>query len=382
MKLLALSYSKFLFTVSFFVISSLNAKGEGGLRLYTPYAKISVPPGQTIDYTIDIYNSGAAVKTANVSVTGLPRNWDYSLIAGGFLVRRISVLPGETKSINLQVVVPLEVNKGNYRFNLVAADFGQLPLTINISEGGTFKTEFTSDQANMQGHSESNFHFQTQLTNRTSENLIYSLQADLERGWSVIFEPNFQQATAVEVAPNAIANIRVQINPPHNVEAGTYKIPIRAINQNSSAELILEVVITGTFGIELTTPTGLLSSDITAGREKRVELLIRNTGSSPLSNVQLTASAPANWEVVFEPDSINHLNAGVDMLVYATIRAFDQAIPGDYATRITARTNEVSSEATFRMSVKTPLLWGWLGIFIVLAALGFIYFLFRKYGRR
>ena len=172
MKLLALSYGKFLFGVSFLVICSINAKGEDGLRLYTPYAKISVPPGQTIDYTIDIYNSGDAVKTANVSVTGLPQNWDHSLMAGGFTIRRISVLPGETKSLNLQVTVPLEVNKGNYRFNLSAANFGQLPLTINVSERGTFKTEFTSDQANMQGHSESNFSFQTELANRTNETLV------------------------------------------------------------------------------------------------------------------------------------------------------------------------------------------------------------------
>ena len=150
----------------------------------------------------------------------------------------------------------------------------------------------------------------------------------------------------------------------------------------SMAEKVLEVVITGTYAIELTTPTGILSQSITAGRERRVELLIRNTGSSPLSNVELRASAPANWEVDFEPDSVPQVEAGADALVYATIKAFDQAIPGDYVTRITARTNEVSSEAAFRMSVRTPLLWGWLGIFIVLAALGLIYFLFRKYGRR
>ena len=48
-------------------------------------------------------------------------------------------------------------------------------------------------------------------------------------------------------------------------EAGTYKIPVRAATNGSSADLGLEVVITGSYGIELTTPTGLLSTSITAG---------------------------------------------------------------------------------------------------------------------
>ena len=66
----------------------------------------------------------------------------------------------------------------------------------------------------------------------------------------------------------------------------------------------------------------------------------------------------------------------------ATIQADDKAIPGDYVTNITAQTPEVSSSVSLRISVKTPLLWGWLGILIILVTLGLIYYLFRKYGRR
>jgi uncharacterized membrane protein len=34
------------------------------------------------------------------------------------------------------------------------------------------------------------------------------------------------------------------------------------------------------------------------------------------------------------------------------------------------------------MSVRTPMLWGWIGIFIIIAAIGIVWYLFRKYGRR
>ena len=47
-----------------------------------------------------------------------------------------------------------------------------------------------------------------------------------------------------------------------------------------------------------------------------------------------------------------------------------------------AKTPEVTADAQFRISVKTPLFWGWVGVLVILAAVGGVYCLFRKYGRR
>jgi uncharacterized membrane protein len=81
-------------------------------------------------------------------------------------------------------------------------------------------------------------------------------------------KPNYNQGTAVEVESNATTNISIDVKPPYNVSAGTYTIPIRAINNATSAENELVVVITGTYEMELTTPRGILSSSLTAGKEK------------------------------------------------------------------------------------------------------------------
>ena len=64
------------------------------------------------------------------------------------------------------------------------------------------------------------------------------------------------------------------------------------------------------------------------------------------------------------------------------IKADKKAIPGDYVTNIEARTPETSSKLSFRISVETPLLLGWIGVIIIIIALGTVYYLFRKYGRR
>lgn len=352
------------------------------LRLYTPYPEIIVPPGETIDYTIDLINNGASIATAEVFVEGIPETWAHTLRSGGWSARRISVLPKEKKTLNLKVELPYDIDKGNYTFRVNARNHSVLPITIEVSEQGTVKTEFTADQSNMQGHATSDFNFRTKLENQTGEKQLYALSSHAPRGWTVVFKPNYQQATSVEIEPGQSKDISVEIKPPYNVKAGKYTIPVMASTGSSSAQLELEADISGTYGVELTTPEGRLSEKITAGRRKKLDLVVRNSGSTDLNSVRLSANKPRGWEVTFSPDTVPFIAAGESAQVKAEVRAYGKAIPGDYVVSLTAQTPEINADASFRMSVRTPLLWGWLGILIILGAVGTVYWLFSKYGRR
>lgn len=364
------------------LFSSNAAIAGNGVTLYTPYTRISVPPGESVDYSIDVINNSSELQNVEISVSGIPKSWKYDLKSGGWTISQISILPGEKKSFSLKVDVPVQVNKGNYRFRINAGGLYTLPLTINVSQQGTFKTEFTTDQPNMQGQANALFTFNANLRNRTADKQLYALMANVAPGWEVTFKANYKQVTSVEVEPNITSSITVEINPPDNISAGTYEIPVKATTNSTSAELNLEVVVTGTYNMELSTPDGLLSTNITAGDTKKIELSVKNTGSSILKNINLTSSAPANWEVSFEPQRIEKLLSGETAQVFAIVKADKKAIPGDYVTNFEAKTPEVSSKASFRISVKTSMLWGWVGILIIAIALGSVYYLFRKYGRR
>jgi uncharacterized membrane protein len=363
-------------------VSIKTASAADSLTIYTPYTRISVSPGESINYTIEAINNSKEVINTSIGISGLPQGWKHTLRSGTFNVSQIAVLPGKSQDLLLNVEVPVKVPKGTYRFRVVAGEYGILPLAITIAEQGTYKSELTSKQANMEGHASSNFNFNTVLANRTAEKQLYALMANAPAGWVVTFKPNYVQATSVEIVPNGTQEIQVDIDPPANVEAGTYKIPVSAGNSITMASLDLEVVIKGTFGIELTTPLGLLSAKITAGKDKRIELIVRNTGSSMLNDISMSAAAPSNWEVKFEPDKIAFLEPGKVAQVFATLRAERRAIAGDYVTNFDAKTAESSSRAAFRISVKTPMLVGWIGILVILASLGSIWYLFKKYGRR
>jgi uncharacterized membrane protein len=371
-----------LFLTGLFSIGFHGSSSAQNVILYTPYTRISVSPGESITYAVDVINKSSALKSADIAITGLPKDWTYELKSEGWNVSQLSVLPGEKKSFSLQLQVPLKINKGSYRFLLQAKGLSQLPLTVNVSRQGTFETEFTTGQGNIEGAANSTFTYNTTLRNRTAGNQVYALNAYAPPGWNVAFKANYKQVSSVNVEANRTQDITVELDPPDQLPAGTYKIPIVAATGSTSAQLELQAVITGSYALELSTPRGLLSTSLTAGDDKRIELVLQNKGSAPLKNIDLQSAAPVNWEVTFDPKKVPSLDPGKSTEVYAVIKADKKAMAGDYVTALEAKTPEVSSKASFRVSVEASVLSGWLGMLIILGALGSVYFLFRKYGRR
>jgi len=353
------------------------------IRLYTPYTKISVHPGQSITYNIDVTNNSKVTQRVDLWLSGLSTAWNYSLKSGSWDIQQIAVLPGQKESVTLQLTVPLRINKGTYRFYLHAGHSTALPLTVIVAERGIYKTAFTTDQPNLEGAANSTFTFNTTLQNATADTQLYALNAEVPPGWDIAFKANgYKQVASILVSPNSTQNLTIEVHPPDQVPAGKYRIPVMASSGSTGAALDLEVVITGNYGMNLSTPSGLLSTDVTAGSEKTLKLTVTNTGSADLKKINFSSSTPTNWDVSFDPKTIDELPAGKTTEVKAIIKADKHAIAGDYLVTIRANTTETSAKADFRVTVKTPMIWGWIGIFIILIALASIYYLFRKYGRR
>ncbi|TYP74852.1 NEW3 domain-containing protein [Paenibacillus methanolicus] len=359
-----------------------QAQAAGTVELYTPYLQLSAPPGDAISYSIEAINRGESTAVADVAFDAKGNKWDYELTAGGRAVDRLAVKGGESQTLSLMLRVPLEINKGVYRFE-VKAGGGTLPLAVVVSEQGTFRTELETEQPNMQGHSDSTFSYTATIRNRTAEKQTYALNAQAEPGWDVSFaDGGGTNVTSVEVEAGGEKSISISVKPPETVQAGTYKIPVAATNNASSAETTFEAVVTGTYALSLSTPNDLLSTDVTAGSERKLDLTLDNTGSAELANVSLSADSPTGWEVTFEPSAVESIKPGETARVQATIKADKKALAGDYVVNVTASAPEKSASAQFRVAVETSVLWGWIGILIIVLVGAGIYYLFRKYGRR
>ena len=142
------------------------------------------------------------------------------------------------------------------------------------------------------------------------------------------------------------------------------------------------MVITGSYEVELSTPSGLLSFDATANKQTDVTLSITNNGNVDLQNVNLTSSAPSGWTVEFSESSISVLESGATKEVTAYVTPSDDAMSGDYSLIISVKNSESSDSAEFRVTVKTETLWGVVGILLIAAAACCLGYVFRKYGRR
>lgn len=371
--------------ICLFPVLSVSA-APGNVSLYTKHTGIAVTPGESINYPIDLINHSSVIQQVSLQIIEQPEGWETSLTSGGWNISRLSVKPKDEANFTLQTEVPLQVEKGSYRFRIRSTDSGgatsTLTLIVEVTEQGTFKTELETDQPNMQGSADSSFDYRLTLRNRTAEEQLYALSAAAPRGWSVDFQVSAQKVTSVKVEANTSQEINVGIDPPAEIEAGTYIIPVRAQAGSTAAEVELEVNITGTYRLELTTPTGRLSTAITTGKEKMVELELRNTGSSELQDLKLKQSAPVDWEVRFEPEVIESLLPGESATVRAYIKASNKALAGDYVVNIQASSPEVSDSVDFRITVKTSAWWGSVGILIIALVGGGIYYLFRRYGRQ
>lgn len=257
-----------------------------------------------------------------------------------------------------------------------------LATIAHSQQGADSRSTFTARLVNVEAEAREPFRYNASLHNGGSETQLYDLKAMIPDGWNVLFRVDGSQVAGLQLDAGATKDIAVEISAAPLAKPGKYNIPITAIAAGDTLQLELEAVLKGKYDVEISTPTGRLSDEITEGKSKRIVLTVRNTGTLPLDDLELSAQSPSQWNATFEPAVIQRLEPGQSQELAATVGVPDKTIAGDYMTTFTVRNNHVNANTTFRMTVKTSLLSGWIGILVILLALGMVVYLIRKYGRR
>ncbi len=276
--------------------------------------------------------------------------------------------------------------RANYRYLLVvllgSCFFFHSPQALGNS-GPKKITSFTSRFMNLEATARETFRFNASLFNAQARPVVYALQAVVPPGWNVSFKVQGMQVTSFQADSNRAQDISIELTPSPGTKPGKYTIPVVAVSdQQDSLTLNLEAVVKGNYSIELTTPNGLLSGEGTEGKTRSIELALKNQGTLPVDNLNLGSQAPTQWSVTFEPAKIDRLDPGNSVTIVAHIIVPDKTIAGDYLTTFTASNANATSSAAYRLTVTTSWLTGWFGILVIFMAVGIVYFLIRKYGRR
>jgi uncharacterized membrane protein len=360
-----------------------SATAVGVLVLTTPYPAVTVSPDSRVSFDLSVDTDDPA--RVDLEVTGVPASWTAALTGGGFVVNAVQANGSDPTEVRLDVDVPAEAT-GTTRITVRATGnqaTTTLPLDITVEAQAGGEVTVEPDFPGLRGPSDDSFTFNLTLRNSRQVDLTFTATAQGPVGWTVEATPTGQaQATSAIIKAGATANIAVAVESPAGVPADTYPVTVLISVGSEQLQQDLVVEITGSYGLSLSTPNDLLSVRGPAGNVTEQTFTITNTGTAPLTNVTLSAAKPTNWEVTFEPETTATIapNSSADVKVIVTPTG--DAIAGDYSLDITARSEEAEDTAEVRFTVETSIVGALIGGALILGAIGGLWWVFRRYGRR
>ncbi|MDM7324461.1 MAG: NEW3 domain-containing protein [Thermus sp.] len=376
------------FLLGLLVLGAAMAQGYRGLSLGTSYPEIGVQPGESVNLTLTLKNHGLPPGVVRVQVAEAPEGWQASLIGGGRLVRAVYLAPDGEATLTLRLQPPKEVKPGTYRFLVRAEGLGQtatLPVSLIVGQGLPQRLGLEAELPILKGPPTSSFRYRVTLKNESDRDLLVSLEYEAPKGWQVTFTPAFsgQQVTSLPIKAGESKDLDVEVSLPKDTKADTYGLTLRAVAGEAKAELGLTLEVTGRPQVRFSTKEGRLSGQVVAGRENPVKLLLKNEGSAPAKDLSLSAFEPSGWEVKFEPDKLEALEAGQEQEVTARIKPSPKAVTGDYMVTLRlSGADGLSESLDFRATVVRSSLWGLVGVAIMAVALLVLGFAVNRFGRR
>lgn len=350
----------------------------------TRYPAVDVAAGEQVNFDLSV--SASPGEQVELAVTDAPEGWDTALRAGGFNVRAVTPEPDGPAQVTLEVTVPPDAAEGSHQVTVEASSptgTDVLTVDLRITEAARSAVSLETEFATLQGGAEDTFTYSVNLSNDTPQETTFALAAAGTQGWQVSANPSTQaRANTVTVAAGGTATISVEATPPPGVSAGEYPIGLQVTGGGQTAQIELVAEVTGSSQLAISTASERLDASGVAGRATTITLVVSNPGSAPLTDVALSASPPSDWEVTFEPPTIQSVPSGESVQVQATVTPAGEAVVGDYAITVTASSEQRRENIELRFSVGTSGAWGVASVSaIALVFLG-LFAVFRRYGRR
>jgi uncharacterized membrane protein len=374
---------------------SEEIKPERLITMAVEYPGIELPAGKNVDMDIIFYNKGKSDENVNVWIAEQPKGWETLIKTYKFTVTGVHVPSGENKSLTFEAKPGEEVQPGKYEFRVDAqTPDGQFKMAQTIvvtveekakeepkvSKGVKLNTTYPV----LRGPTDGTFEFSIDVNSELENDAVFDLAAQGPQNWDINFKPAYESKyiSSLQIKANQSKTISVEIKPPADAKAGEYPIKVQTSSGEAKGEIDLMVTLTGTYGLEAGTPSGLLSLDARAGQPANMSIYIKNTGSAPNNDIKFMTFKPENWKVELTPDKVESLAPGDLKQVEVGITPYKDALVGDYSVGVEIQGEKASKTLEFRTTVKASAAWGWIGIAAIVVVIGGLTALFRKLGRR
>jgi len=364
------------------------------ISMAAEYPGVVVPPDENVSMDIVFHNQGKSDETVDVWLSEIPKDWKAKIKTYRYSVTGVYVPGGEDKSLTFEAEPGKGVAPGKYNFRIEAKTVdGQFKMEQNILVEVTGAEEksaadrgvkLTTSYPEIRGPSDATFEFSVDVDSKLDKDAVFDLFASGPKGWDINFKPAYETKyiTSLRLKSNQNQSIAVEVKPSPMAEAGKYPINIRVSSGDAKGEAQLAVILTGTYGLEVGTPSGLLSLDARQGKTANMSFYVKNTGSAANHNIKFMSFKPENWKVEFSPESIDIIEPGDLKQVELSITPYEDALVGDYSVSVNVEGEKASKIIEFRTTVKASAAWGWIGIGIIVVVIGGLFGIFRWLGRR
>ncbi len=384
-----------LFALAFLVLLSLAIPSRAlaqeetptppDLTLTTTYPSQIVERGETVSIKLKVRAVGEA-QTVQMDMKEIPEGWDATFRGGGRLINAVYVAADATETVELRLEQPENVESGTYTFVVLAQGEkrkAELLITLTIAEKLPASLRFSIDLPTIKGSPTTTFRFTPTLRNEGDEEITVNIMVDAPSGFLSKVKVSGKEVTSFPLNANQSKTVTIELDPLVEIPAGEYPVVVYADGGDVEASINLAVEVAGQQKLKITGLDGRLSGKANAGKETSMQIVVRNTGTAPARGVDLSASAPSGWKVVFDPETILEIPADSQVEVTAHIQPAEKAVAGDYMVTVRARPADGASEsAEFRITVTTSTLWGVGGIALIAVAVGVVALAVVRFGRR
>lgn len=354
------------------------------LTITTPYPAVVVAPGAQVAFNVTIKTNTA--QRVALTLSGAPDAWKPALHGGGFVVDAVQTNGTDDGTVRVDLSVPTDAT-GTTKMTLTgstASTTAQLSLEVRVEANATGDLTLKSDFPSLKGPSTQTFNFNLTLSNGTAEDLTFSINAQGPTGWTVQANLTGQsQAASAVVKAGSTSGVTVSATPPSGAAAGTYPIHVVAAAGARTQSFDLGIEITGTYTLAISTPGGLLNGHGAAGSVSPLAMTLTNNGTAAITNIKLTGTGPGGWDLTFDQPTVATIAAGQTVTVNAQVKPSADSIAGDYNLTFSA-TGDPAATASMqiRYTVETSILWGVVGVALIVAVVGGVWWVFQRYGRR
>jgi len=366
---------------------------ERGIAIYSDYSGVVVPVGEGVRMDLTVENKGKRDENIALKLTSVPKGWRASLKGGNFTVTGVAIPDGKSRTLAFSADPEKGMGPGIYAFEIQGASAdGKLTANYTIavatqerSRMGTEDIQVTTSYPVLRGQTDATFEFSLDVSNKSDNDRTFNLAAQVPEKWEVNFKPGYEskQISSLRIRGGSSQTVAVSVTPNRDATAGEYPVLVRISAGDSKADVPLRVVLTGIYKLDAATPSGILSAEAVTGQPTTVSLLVKNTGSATNRNISLSSFKPENWKVEFKPDKIEALEPSAIKQVDAAITPAAGALVGDYSVGLSADGERGSSKTVeMLVTVKAPTTWGWIGVGLIVLAIGGMGGLFVWLGRR